>query len=517
MKQTLLLYLFFALACADAFSNASKGSYRKTFRDNGDFVDAEITQDSGFIALGYDSYTGDYGLIKLNENGVTEWTLGFESPESFNIKKVTQNSLGDYFVMGDVTFNSKGQIYVLKVDAKGTMLDIKTIYYSSTNSVWDIEIDDSGGALLVGGGCNGHNYVVHFDKNLNILWQKVYNVLKSATATAIMRNSKGNFVIGGYATNFVKNSVQLFEIDINGNLIWSHVYNSAKGSSDNTFVKNISQTADGGYLLSGYSKFFNSSEGSDLMIIRTNAVGSVQWAKYFSYDWELAHDAIELQDKSILVGGTSTFSPEGNPFFAKLDSNGKTVFVKEIVDQYYGAICSIIPLCDNKVAIFGGSKMALSFVNTSGTGICAEKLIDKSRYIDLDTTFTSSTSQLAEQGVTFLEGTFNIQSVTFTTVEKFQCNDIVNNTCKFSATAVEKENSLTGKVEVYPNPGTDEVNILVYESLINSQYQIVNLQGQVVMQGKIQSTSQKINIEQLVPAMYYLCIGNQATMVIVKQ
>lgn len=103
----------------------------------------------------------------------------------------------------------------------------------------------------------------------------------------------------------------------------------------------VIQTADGGYLVGGYTSSFGANINS--YVVKTDSSGQLVWQTVLGggYDEGIANVA-QLNDGNYAVAGTYTFSqaggpgvgsPFGKPFIAKLDTSGNTIW-----SQTYGAV-----------------------------------------------------------------------------------------------------------------------------------------------------------------------------------
>jgi hypothetical protein len=74
---------------------------------------------------------------------------------------------------------------------------------------------------------------------------------------------------------------------------------------------------------------------------------------------------------------------------------------------------------------------------------------------------------------------------------------------EISTTAGIKETTINLELSVYPNPTTDYLTLKV-EDYTELNYQLCDLQGKVIQNKKVSSTSMSINIEHLPKAIYFL-------------
>jgi Flp pilus assembly pilin Flp len=63
-------------------------------------------------------------------------------------------------------------------------------------------------------------------------------------------------------------------------------------------------------------------------------------------------------------------------------------------------------------------------------------------------------------------------------------------------------------IQVYPNPSTNEINIIVDPSLFGTSYTIHNSNGQFVIEGSILSASTLVELESLADGLYFIQIGD---------
>ena len=116
---------------------------------------------------------------------------------------------------------------------------------------------------------------VKFDKNLNVVWKKTYDVdYGSFSCMNIINCNDGGFlIVGSLGKEGNPNEKPcMLKIDANGNKLWEKTINSQSGTGE--FLYGI-QLADGGYAFVGDSKQFGKGKnGSQLIFVRTDASGN---------------------------------------------------------------------------------------------------------------------------------------------------------------------------------------------------------------------------------------------------
>jgi hypothetical protein len=142
--------------------------------------------------------------------------------------------------------------------------------------------------------------------------------------------TEGGYILGGYTKSFESimgfSRFWLVKIDKEGKEIWNRTYGE---SYDGLCTKAI-PTNDGGYALVGYAKTSPSSE-SDLWIIKTDINGDIEWKKMFGgeeTDW--GEDIIELKNGYLVSGETRSYSSHGHmdAWLIKIDKQGREIWNK---------------------------------------------------------------------------------------------------------------------------------------------------------------------------------------------
>ena len=122
---------------------------------------------------------------------------------------------------------------------------------------------------------------------------------------------------------------------------WQKIYNRPDNYLAEDILSNILQTTDGGYIMSGHSNSSNTTAATDFFIIKTDALGNVQWQKIIGGD-ELDYFPTIKQttDGGFIVGGSSLSNISGQKtdnskgsvdyWVLKLDSLGNIMWQKTI-------------------------------------------------------------------------------------------------------------------------------------------------------------------------------------------
>lgn len=140
-----------------------------------------------------------------------------------------------------------------------------------------------GGTLSIGytnsfgaGGYDG--YIIKLDNLGGVQWSKAYGGPSDDEFTVGRQTADGGYILAGYTTSYGDPAdAWLVKVDANGNLQWSGKYGD--GNPWGERIWDLIQTADGGYAFDGDHKYIPGVV--DAMVVRVDANGNLLWAKGF--------------------------------------------------------------------------------------------------------------------------------------------------------------------------------------------------------------------------------------------
>lgn len=197
-------------------------------------------------------------------------------------------------------------------------------------------------------------------------FQKLYGGNNYDRANSVVHTFDGGFIAGGSGFSFDSinswNTGYLVKIDANGDSLWTKVFNSVGDNS----IECVRQTLDSGYVVTGYLR--NPNGRYDIMVIKTDQWGNVQWSKVIVDS--LSHHGmsiVETNDHGFLATGGyySTSGPEG-VFALRLDASGNMVFFKQYSNNAMAS--DIISTSDGNYMIAGFSIYEIMLVKIDSTG-----------------------------------------------------------------------------------------------------------------------------------------------------
>ncbi len=203
-----------------------------------------------------------------------------------------------------------------------------------------------GGRDATGWDSGGDCWLVKTDENGSMQWNKTYGGTKTDNGHGISETADGGYIISALTESFGAGSADIWVIktDASGSQQWNKTYG---GGSYDTGGKTIPVTPDGGYLVVGSTLSFGAG-GRDGWLIKINSTGIEQWNKTFGttnneHFWEVH---ITSDGGYIMIGFAENSSAHRNDaWVVKTDSAGVLQWEKKFGPANQGL--SILQTSDN--------------------------------------------------------------------------------------------------------------------------------------------------------------------------
>ena len=287
------------------------------------------TTDGGYIMMGggagptvSDSY---FWLTKTGSTGNIQWEQSYINSAWCALDAGQQTSDGGYIMSGSsqaTTMYDTLELLIIKTDANGNLQWQQNIHHLDSSMTWsDLAIGRSihqttdGGYIVTAGvdaSPSSAGWLIKLDAFGNQMWDQLYNNMESMLS---LQTADGGFIVIGLVFTptppVFGYVVRLIKTDGSGNQIWDQTFALNNGfmiadiqqttddgyiylESPNTLVKtdangnqqwqqtvstpndnfgSIEQTADGGYILTGFRQ--QSAMSVDIIIVKTDSQGSV--------------------------------------------------------------------------------------------------------------------------------------------------------------------------------------------------------------------------------------------------
>jgi hypothetical protein len=348
MKPT-LFFLFLLLATA-AYSQPTI-QWQKCYGGTNDDVvnDMSRTSDNGYIMVGQamsnnGDVTNNHGswdvwVTKLDASGSIQWQRCYGGTNYETGTAIKQTNDGGYIfagvtnsINGDVSGLHIGSgfsdVWVVKLDVSGN-IQWQKCYGGTEEEGERVQIlQISGGYIFTtttmsnNGDVNGNHgsrdvWVVQLDNNGGITWQKCYGGSLAEFGYNIEQTADGGYIIcgislstnGDLSSNYGAGDCWVLKITASGAISWQKNY----GGSENDYTYSIHQCKDGGYVFTGGTRsndidvsglHSQSPPNDDLWTVKTDATGTIEWAKTIGgTNDDQGIQIIESDDGSYVIGG----------------------------------------------------------------------------------------------------------------------------------------------------------------------------------------------------------------------
>lgn len=349
----------------------------------------QLTPDGGCVFTGFarsangdvtvNKGDDDLWVVKLDENGGIQWQHTFGGTGQEWGRHIQLTADGGYILAGhNTTANENGDVHgnqggfdfwILKLSNSGQLEWQQSLGGSSLDLAYRIQQTADGNYVVFGGTksidgdvtgkitSDADYWLVKLDPEGNILWEKTIGGIGHEEGSSIELTYDGGFILSGFSDskngdvtgNHGDFDAHLVKTDSDGNIQWSKCY----GGIYNDAARDARQTADGGYIMAGYTnsddgEVIGNHGGQDAWVVKLDADGFIQWQKPLGgSSLEYAYYAEQARDNSgyLIVGhnGSDDGDVTGNHglydcWVVKLDAEGNLIWQKSLggSDQDYG-------------------------------------------------------------------------------------------------------------------------------------------------------------------------------------
>lgn len=291
----------------------------------------EETSDGGFIVAGESSSNDgdvtnnngdrDFWILKVNSAGALLWQKSYGGSNWESAQSIQQTVDGGYIVAGESASNdgfvtgNQGDMdfWVVKLDSLGNLSWQKSFGGSSWDSAEAVQLTADGGYIVAGssesndGDLNLNQgdkdyWIVKLDANGAMEWQRSMGGSSWDTSHSIQQTADGGYIIAGESKSsdgdvdqfhkglsptstapYAKHGDRdywIVKLNASGQIVWERLY----GGADWDAGHSVQETADQGYIISGYSNSndidVTGNHGNwDYWILKLGYTGTIEWQK----------------------------------------------------------------------------------------------------------------------------------------------------------------------------------------------------------------------------------------------
>ncbi len=276
--------------------------------------------DGGYLigaCSGFYYQAGGSSIIKTDATGQVSWTKSISSTNGYmNLLQVGECIGGGYYIFGDNSdslWMSSG-FSLTKLDASGNVLWGK-IFPNSNPGYGSSKIRATAdGGYLISESLYSKMGALKLDASGNVLWHTAYtddpnDASPKCPSFDCFIGSDGSMVFSGKRNS----DILLVKTNSTGQMQWS----STIGNGTSYYHANgISNTADGGYIVCGYDDYYP-------FCMKVSSTGTVTW--YHAYNPVDGGEFIQVKEQSnghfVALGDDSWM----NSFLVILDANGNII------------------------------------------------------------------------------------------------------------------------------------------------------------------------------------------------
>jgi uncharacterized delta-60 repeat protein len=318
----------------------------------------------------------DWLVFNMGVDGTPGWATVFGDAQTDHSHAIAKAADNGFVITGEAQSYPQN-LFVLKLSSNGGYEWLKTFGGAGYNQGHSIILTTDGGFAVAGftssSGAGGYDFLVlKLTSDGSLTWAKTYGGTNDDIAHSIIQTADGGFLVTGWTKSFyLGGSSNLFVLKLaaDGSLSWAKIVWGINDEEPGT-PSSIIQSPDGGFIIVGYTRSAGVG-GSDAFVVKLASDGSLLWAKTIGgVGDDRANAVVQTPDGGVVfAGATSSFGSGGADFFiVKMDANGTLLWAKTFGDVSDNAAVSLIRAQDGDLAIMGISDVNFVLLKLDSNG-----------------------------------------------------------------------------------------------------------------------------------------------------
>uniref|UniRef100_A0A7C6EGX2 Bulb-type lectin domain-containing protein n=1 Tax=candidate division WOR-3 bacterium TaxID=2052148 RepID=A0A7C6EGX2_UNCW3 len=291
---------------------------------------------TGYSDPKYHADSLDIFLLKVDSTGAQKWLKTYNLPGwecGYQVKETPDHN---YIVVGAIRSAHTGgsDVYLFKADTNGNLLWSKTYGGPKDDAGTSIDLTSDNGYIIGGHtysfGAGADYYLIKTDSFGETLWTKHYGGERDDIGNVIKRTYDNGYIIVGSSNSFNTSPdsfvIYLVKTNADGETLWTRTY--PYNESRWYHGIRIQQTPDRGYIIVG-SEWYGDEKRHDILLIKTDEKGGLLWRKTFGDTSNEVAKGIELTADGgyIITGYTTPYVMFGGiAWLLKTNSKGDSIW-----------------------------------------------------------------------------------------------------------------------------------------------------------------------------------------------
>lgn len=307
-------------------SSDDVGTYGQQTADGGYIVTGYTSSygaDAPFSWLIKVQHRGDLWLIKTDADGKLEWDRTFGGLGKDLGFFVQQSDDGGYIITGGKKpfwIIANYDLWVIKTDSKGN-LEWERTFGGSGEDVGFCVRQTKGGYIVAGytSSSDGRKlWLIKLDPQGNKEWDIAMG-RRDSEAASLQLTADGGYIITGYTTVSETGNEDLWLIKTDSDGQWSWL--KAFGGPNRDLGLSVQETKEGGYIISGLTESFGAGKG-DVWLIKTDEDGNIEWERTFGgSSFDSGACVQQTADNGYIITGYNTTTTNNEGYYSRLFSS----------------------------------------------------------------------------------------------------------------------------------------------------------------------------------------------------
>jgi hypothetical protein len=296
-------------------------------------------ENGGYLFIGTldnpETNSEDIWLVELDVTGEMIWQEIYGGDGADRGMRVIADSTAGYLLAGYTRSYGTGgfDAWLIKIDSSGRIEWQKTYGESLDDYALDVIPTKDGGYVVAGSTTDmleekDDLWVFNVDSEGNIGWETILGDFDHDKARSIKPTADGGYIVAGYTVQSLDSHYDLWliKLDNEGDSLWSRTY----GGDERDVAQWIQVTSDDNFLVMGYNESLHGNR--DIWIIKTDSEGNIINSTTFGGEYgEYGHILNKTNDGNyIITGYTESFGALGwDLLMLKIDGNGDEIWSKK--------------------------------------------------------------------------------------------------------------------------------------------------------------------------------------------